>query len=816
MSNLSRRQLLMFFGASAGAAAIAPEVGEALLGLGSTAAEAAAPLAFTALYLPSPLPIHKVLRSYQPTGGFNTDGSPKFALKTPSANPKPASYAVVDDVVVPPEYDRYVIVGWGDKVFANTPYAKASDYFGYNCDYTGYVPVASSADDVYLWVNHEYVSFPIAGSAPGAVASVQTLPGTYEPVIGKPLPATRNTELDGEFLYNTGGSIVRITRTAANGRFVVNGNKAGNWRVHGLSGLGLNATRPGGFPSNWGAADYQQGDDRYLIGTGPAVKDVFEKVNTDSLGNKIIGTSFNCSGGTTPWYTIMSAEENFQGGGAFFSGVTEGIKKDGSQAGYTAGTTGERFGQVGEKYGWMVEIDPANPSWRVRKHSALGRFRHENITMRVEAGKKLVAYMGDDRRGGHTWKYVSKGVVADPTSKANSALLEDGTLYVAKFNENGTGEWIPLTLDTPTNPVSPGVISQIAYDAFPQFRTGAVPAASSAQQRLVNGLVNLPRRAGVAGQTAEGGFLAVTRLNEATILPAYQGKKLSDFYDNLGAILCDAYPAANLVGGTPTARPEDLEVSPLDPRQVFIAYTDGAPGSDGYPDARIFQVAKFSASVNATQQPGGLYRITEDSADSTGTTFQWIKYNQGGEAGSQGASGFAAVDNLAFDPLGNIWGVTDMSTGLHNGFQEGTSGTPLTINHTAIGDVSNFVGVFGNNWMFYVPTSGPNAGQVTPFAYGPVRCEMTGPTFVGNTLIVSVQHPGEDCPIDDGTVLTRTTEMLALDGTLFNQTRSVNRGSSWPGNLPDAAFSAGTNNFKGALPRPTVIGIRRKTGNRFI
>ena len=124
-------------------------------------------------------------------------------------------------------------------------------------------------------------------------------------------------------------------------------------------------------------------------------------------------------------------------------------------------------------------------------------------------------------------------------------------------------------------------------------------------------------------------------------------------------------------------------------------------------------------------------------------------------------AGFANVDNLAFDRQGNIWGVTDMSTSLHNGFNIGAEGEERTIDHEATGNASTLVGVFGNNWLFYIPTSGADAGEVIPFAYGPVRCEMTGPTFAGgNTLIIAVQHSGEDVPIDDGTTLSRSIEML--------------------------------------------------------
>ncbi|BBD57866.1 hypothetical protein NIES2109_06340 [Nostoc sp. HK-01] len=788
MSTFSRRQLLIFFGGSAGAAVLGDKL---LTGLSSVAEATTTPLNFTPVRLPHPLPIYQTQRSFLPTGigqGQNI---------APSTTPNLPSYNVIDDVVVPPEYERYVIVSWGDRVFPNP-----DEYFGYNCDYTGFIPLGRTNDEGFLWVNHEYVGFPLSDLAPEAPVDVQGLPTTFPPVIGRSLPAARGVELEGEFLYNVGGSIIRISRRNSARRYTVVRDPR-NRRIHGLSGLGINRQRTDRYQSvtSWGTLSYQQGDQNYLYGTGPAATQVFESVNADGLGNKIIGTGFNCSGGTSPWGTILTAEENFQGGSAFFVGVTEAVLPNGSQTGYTPETIGERFGLVGEKYGWMVEIDPVNPGFRPRKHTALGRFRHENITMRAEAGRKLVAYMGDDRRGGHTWKFVSDGVVTSPNSKANSNLWEQGTLYVARYNPDGTGQWIPLRLNTPTNPIAPSIISSVEF------------AARGLAQN--NGRLPLPRRNGIAGQTIDGGGFNCDRTNEATALPQYQGRTLADFYPTQGAVLCDAFLAANLVGGTPTARPEDLEIHPINRREVFISYTDGAPGSDGYPDSRIFQVAKLSADVNATQQSGGLYKIIEDSADSTGLTFRWQRFAQGGEAGSVNGAGFASIDNLVFDNRANVWGVTDMSTGTHNGFNVGAAGSPITINHTSTGNIANFTGVFGNNWLFFIPTSGPDAGRVFPFAQGPVRCEMTGPTFVGETLIISVQHPGEDSPINDGTILSRSIEMLALDGTLFNQTRTVPRGSSWPSNI--STTDGGQNQPQG-FPRPSVIGIQRRNpiSGRFV
>jgi secreted PhoX family phosphatase len=316
-------------------------------------------------------------------------------------------------------------------------------------------------------------------------------------------------------------------------------------------------------------------------------------------------------------------------------------------------------------------------------------------------------------------------------------------------------------------------------------------------------------------------FTSVTTANEASILPAYEGKKLSDFYESQGAVLVDAFLAANVIGATPTARPEDIEINP-ETNEVFIAYTDGAPGSDGYPDSRIFIVSKYRSDINAAQPSGELFKIIEDSANGAGTTFHWQRFAKGGEAGAEPGSGFANVDNLAFDSQGNIWGVTDISTEAHNGFGLGATSTPSVIEHTVVGSnspsvidsnlnaaSSSLVGVFGNNFLFFIPTSGSDAGEVIPFGYGPVRCELTGPTFVGDTLIIAVQHPGENVPFTPRLDLSRTIELLNLDGTaVFNQTRNVPRGSNWPSNIEG--------NLEGP-PRSAVIGIRRKeSSGRFV
>lgn len=779
MSTITRRQLLIFFGGSAATTLLAPQLGQKLFGGSDDAAIAQVPVSFTPVRLPHPLPIYQKQSSFVPTG------LQQGSIAPASADPKLTSYTVMDDVIVPPEYERYVIVRWGDRVFPDQ-----AEYFGYNCDFTAFLPIGNSNSDGYLWVNHEYVGYPMSKVAPETPEDVASFPTTDRIVLGLDL-SVKNRATLGEFMYNLGGSIVRITKNSD--RFQVIPRDAKNRRIHGLSGLAINSQRSDQYKNvtSWGN---KQGDNNFLYGTGPAATQVFAGVNSDGLGNRIIGTAYNCSGGVTPWGTILSGEENFQSSELFFVGVQENVLPNGAQTSYIEGTTGAEFGLAGEKYGWMVEVDPAEPSFRPRKHTWLGRFRHENVAIRAEVGQRLVAYMGDDRRGGHTWKFVSNGIIRNINDKSNSGLFEDGTLYVARYNRDFTGEWIPLTLNTRTNPVVPSAIAEAELLTLGQAQR--------------NGLVRLPRRQGVAAQTQNGGSFSMDTTNEAQSLPGYRNKTLADFYTSQGAVLVDAFLAANLIGGTPTARPEDLEIHPLT-KEVFIAYTDGAPGSDGYPDSRIFVVAKYNRTVNAMQQSGGLYKIMENSSDATGTTFRWQRFAQGGEAGAKDGAGFASVDNLLFDNDGNIWGVTDMSTATHNGFDVGAAGKQNAIDHAKSGNVAEFTGIFGNNWVFMIPTAGPNAGQVIPFASGPNRCEITGPTLVGNTMIISVQHPGEDCPIDDGTMLQRSIEMLDLNGNLFTQTRIVGRGSSWPSNIE---------NNPTRVPKPSVIGIRRlnSTNNRFV
>ncbi|MGL4500955.1 MAG: PhoX family protein, partial [Planktothrix sp.] len=304
-------------------------------------------------------------------------------------------------------------------------------------------------DQGFLTVNFEYISNPLWLE-------------TYQQIIGKPLPLknlqssdpkqTINAfelpqknplrrdilKLSQEGLTDLGIGIISVARQA-DGRWVRTYSTADRM-ITGISG--------------WE-------NKQYLKATGPAVA-VFTKKGqgyNDKLGSKIIGTFANCAGGTTPWGTVLSAEENFH------SQVTETVYPDGTT--YHPSETpfslekmeglGNVFGLAGNKYGWIVEVDPTNAKDYGTKHTWLGRYRHEAVGIRVEVGQPLAFYSGCDRRSGHLYKFVSKGTVKNPQDKKNSQLLGDGMLYAAKFNSDGTGQWIALKADTAINPDQPNI-----------------------------------------------------------------------------------------------------------------------------------------------------------------------------------------------------------------------------------------------------------------------------------------------------------------------------------------------------------------------
>lgn len=189
--------------------------------------------------------------------------------------------------------------------------------------------------------------------------------------------------------------------------------------------------------------------------SGPAAHDPMMKTAQDKRGRKVLGTLNNCANGYTPWGTYLACEENFNG---YFGTTDESFEQTNHEKRY--GVTNRGFGyrwhevdsrfdvaqnrNEPNRFGWIVEVDPSNRRARPVKRTALGRFKHESAGMAMDADKRVALYMGDDERNEYVYKFVCKYKFRKRNPHKHGYMLDHGTLYVAKFHEDGTGEWVAL------------------------------------------------------------------------------------------------------------------------------------------------------------------------------------------------------------------------------------------------------------------------------------------------------------------------------------------------------------------------------------
>ena len=190
--------------------------------------------------------------------------------------------------------------------------------------------------------------------------------------------------------------------------------------------------------------------------TGPAAGHALMKTAADPTGRTVLGTLNNCASGMTPWGTYLSGEENFA---FYFDG---GDTPDAHQKRWGLRKTGfyrwpehdERFDATRHpnefnRFGWVVEIDPMDPASTPAKRTALGRAAHEGAWIAVTRDQRAVVYSGEDARFEYIYKFVSRDRIApggngQSKAQANRELLDHGTLYVARFDADGSGRWVPL------------------------------------------------------------------------------------------------------------------------------------------------------------------------------------------------------------------------------------------------------------------------------------------------------------------------------------------------------------------------------------
>ncbi|MGN0921016.1 MAG: PhoX family protein [Cellvibrio sp.] len=204
---------------------------------------------------------------------------------------------------------------------------------------------------------------------------------------------------------------------------------------------------------------------------GPARGSELLKTRFSPTGTEARGTLNNCGSGLTPWNTYLTAEENWAG---YFVNKQTSHPREQSRYGvpnkngryyWETAASGEdiyrRFDATPSAddptndyrnepntFGWMVEIDPFNPDAKPQKRTSLGRFGHEGVVFaKAIEGQPVICYSGDDATNEYIYKFVSTENYYAAT--AGGHLLEEGTLYVAKFNDDGTGEWLPLDFSNP-------------------------------------------------------------------------------------------------------------------------------------------------------------------------------------------------------------------------------------------------------------------------------------------------------------------------------------------------------------------------------
>ncbi len=320
-------------------------------------------------------------------------------------------------------YDAQILLRWGDPILADAPpfdvMKQSADsqakQFGYNNDFVGYVPLPDAPDPSahgLLCINLEY-----------------TIPKLMFPGFTGGTEETVAIEMAA-----SGAAIVEIMKTDGKWATVPSGKY--NRRITASTPMEL---------------------------TGPAAGSDRLKTAADPTGTKVLGTLNNCAGGITPWGTYLSAEENFHG---FF--WTDEVDAEGKVKPGLGGPEAENFKRYGvperayewgkfdarfnidkqqnepNRFGWIVEIDPLDPTSIPKKRTALGRFKHEGATSIVNKDGRAVFYCGDDERFDYVYRFVTAGKFNPDDRAANMNLLDEGTLSVARFDADGKGAWLPL------------------------------------------------------------------------------------------------------------------------------------------------------------------------------------------------------------------------------------------------------------------------------------------------------------------------------------------------------------------------------------
>ncbi|MET0362889.1 MAG: PhoX family phosphatase [Sphingobium sp.] len=466
------------------------------------------------------------------------DNDQVVVTPTPTPTPAPApSYAINFASVATSTADKVTVpAGYTVDVIF-----KAGDSVAAGTAYAGTFPTAAQAE-TWAGGNHDGMEFfALTGVDPntgGLLAINHELPD-YNILFasGTYNAATATADQKAIALSAVGVSVVEVAK-GTDGKFAVKAGSRYNKRY--------------------------TGNTSYRAG-GPAA---------GSLSATIKGTLNNCSSGRTPWDTYLTCEETSNN--------------------YLDPT------QPNNNYGWVVELDPYGDLAPATKRTAMGRFSHENVAFMTDADNRVAFYMGDDSTPGCIYKFIPDTAFSTTNRAANTNLLDYGTLYVAKFNADGSGEWRALV----------------------QGQNGLVVGASDP---------------GNASQS-------VTPPTPTTVNFATQAD-----------VLLNTQAAARVAGGTVMDRPEWLTVAP-DKKSIFVTLTNnsGRRTVDN-PNPRVSNlhghIIKFSEAGDsplATTFTWSIFLLAGNPA----LTEPNLKGDINGDI-------FSSPDGLRIDPQGRLWVQTD-------------------------------------------------------------------------------------------------------------------------------------------------------------
>jgi secreted PhoX family phosphatase len=462
--------------------------------------------------------------------------------------------------------------------------------------------------------------------------------------------------------------------------------------------------------------------------SGPARGNALFVTKYSTDGTRTRGTMNNCGNGKTPWGTLLTTEENWSG--YYFRAAGDQTKRtakvNASFARYGRGVTtsnaSSRYGWetagADDKYqrwdtsqtgtsldgsddyrhewfcqGFMVELDPYNANSVVKKRTGLGRFSHENAAFGLPVvGKPLAVYMGCDSQNEYVYKFVStQNWVASDANAADrlgvgDKYLDSGKLYVAKFNDNGTGEWVELSItNTAIAAATFGFNDQAEMFIHTRIAADAVGATK----------MDRPEWVDVHPTTGE---LYITMTNNGSRRTAPTGSQ---------TLVDAANPRAytDTINGTTT---QSGNVN-----GHIVRFKDASPEGTSF----NWDVYLFGAEAGANPTLVNLSGLTADQDFSSpdGLAFTrssglcWIQTDDGA---------YRDVTNCML--LASIPGTVG-------------DGGALTLNHSGGVSVTTRMG------------AKPSAATLKRFYVGPAQCEVTGlcETPDGKTMFINIQHPGE-------------------------------------------------------------------------